>query len=130
MCLTTPSLHSFSIQPSPIGLLPPYENLLASLMTFSFSKFLQSIFLSILTYFLTISSLYKSYSLYFSLNKMFRMGLVHARDNGRPSRNRVSPLPKGIYSGDYSTSGMRQVSRAVSTPHGNTWWPLGRIPGN
>ena len=64
---------------------------------------------------------------------MFRMGLVHARDNGpgvfdtelkvplgiesyymhvglniRPNRNRVSPLTKEIYPGNYGTPG-RQV---------------------
>jgi len=84
---------------------------------------------------------------------MFRMGLMHARDNSpgvsgtepertgryrvlhmpvglsiRPNRNRVSPLLKGIYPGNYSTPGRRQRSRGASTPHGNTRWPPGRIP--
>ena len=61
---------------------------------------------------------------------MFRMGPMHARDNGpgvsgiepertaryrdllyaeglsiRPNRNRVSPFPIGIYPGDYGTPG-------------------------
>ena len=61
---------------------------------------------------------------------MFRVGHVHAWDNGlgvsstepertakyqdlhmpeglsiRPNKNRVSPLPKGIYPGDYGTPG-------------------------
>ena len=85
---------------------------------------------------------------------MFRMGSVHAQDNGpgvsgtepertvgtgsyympvglsiRPNRNRVSPLSKEIYPGDYSTPDRRQGSRGASPPHGNTWWPPGRIPG-
>ena len=37
-----------------------------------------------------------------------------------PNRNRVSPLPKGIYPGDYGTPGRRQGSRGASIPHGNT----------
>jgi len=44
-----------------------------------------------------------------------------------PNRNRVSPLPKGIYPGDYDTPGRRQGSRGASTPHRNTWWPPDRI---
>ena len=35
----------------------------------------------------------------------------------RPNRNRVSPLPKGIYPGDYGTPDRRQGSRGASTPH-------------
>jgi len=63
---------------------------------------------------------------------MFRIGSMHARDNGleypvlsqnvllgtgtyympvglsiRPNRNRISPLPKGIDPGDYGTFGRR-----------------------
>jgi len=37
-----------------------------------------------------------------------------------PNRNRVSPLPKGIYIGDYGTLGRRQGSRGACTPQGNT----------
>jgi len=76
---------------------------------------------------------------------MFRMGLMHARDNGpeypilsrnvplgtgsyylpvgliiRPNRNRVSLLPKRIYPEDYGTPGKRQGSMGASTPHENT----------
>jgi len=85
---------------------------------------------------------------------MFRMGPVHAwttvqdypvlnrnvplstgsyyipiRLSIRPNRNRVSPLPKGIYTGDYDTPDRSQGSRGAITPHGNTWWPPGQIPG-
>ena len=81
------------------------------------------------------------------------MGPVHARDNGprvsgietecnarygsyympvglsiHLNRNRMSPLPKGIDPGDYDVPGRRQGSRGAGTPHGNTWWPPGRIP--
>ena len=85
---------------------------------------------------------------------MFRMGPVHAQDNGpgvsvlsrsrnvplgtgtyymseglsiRPNRNRVSPFLTGIYPGDYSTPGRMQGGRGASTPLGSAWWPPGRI---
>ena len=85
---------------------------------------------------------------------MFRMGPVHARDNGpgvsgmsqnvplgtgtycmpeglsiRPNMNRVSPFPTEYTQGITAHPAGRQGCRGTNTPHENTWWPPGRISG-
>ena len=37
----------------------------------------------------------------------------------RPNKNRVSPLPTGIYPGDYGTPGKHAGGWGASTPHGS-----------
>ena len=77
---------------------------------------------------------------------MFRVGPVHAQDNGpgvsdtepeRTSRYRdllyartgieCHRSPQGYTQGIIAHPAGRQGSRGASTPLGNAWWPPGRI---